>query len=145
MSNYEALVEDGKKLYSVSVNQVLSGFQLVEEQLKTYIECHFDSVRTILNGRLYFDFKRDDYQDAALGRLTQVFSKICANKQLVTDLRAMIKRRDHIAHRALLMLYGPDMSPAEYIMLGDELMSDMRRISDLLDRILGELQSLRTG
>src|ERR1700743_3716543 len=104
------LVEEGKRLYTDGVTQVLAGFQIIEDMLKSYLEVHFDLTRTILNGRLHFGFRREDYQDAALGRLAQVFSKLCSDKQLVADLRAVVERRDQIAHRALLKLYGPDLS-----------------------------------
>ena len=138
----EELIEQGRTLYSGAVNQVLAGFQLIEEMLKSYIANHFDIVRILVKGRLHFEFRREDYQESALGRLTHVFSKLCPNQQLVSDLRAEIKRRDQIAHRALLKSYETGILPDEYSQLLDELTGDMRRIGDLLTRINSEIGKL---
>ncbi|MDO9387581.1 MAG: hypothetical protein Q7T65_12845 [Thiobacillus sp.] len=142
--NIDDLKKQGQQLYSRGANQVLAGFQLIEEMLKSYLELHFNMTRVLLNGRLYFEFRREDYQDAALGRLTQVFSKLCANGPLVSDLRAVIKRRDHIAHRALLKLYDEGITPQEYSQLIDELNIDMQRSSDIMNRIVQEMGKLRS-
>jgi hypothetical protein len=136
------LVEDGRQLYEKGVNRVLAGFQLMEDWLKTYLQAHFDLTRTLLAGRLHFEFRRDDYQEAALGRLTQIFSRLCANSQLVTDLRAVIKRREHIAHRALLKLYNDQLSPEDYSALIAEVASDHATVASLLQRLNDELGKL---
>lgn len=136
------LIEHGKELYGRSVNQALAGFQLIEEMLKTYLEMHFDQVRALLKESIYFEFRRQDYQDAALGRLTQVFSKLCPNQDLVRDLRAVVRRRDHLAHRALLKLYEGGIEPNEYLRLIDEVQIDMSRNKELMSRIANEMSKL---
>ena len=139
------LKQQGQALYSRGVNQALAGFQLIEEMLKTYIEMHFDFIRLLVNGRAHFEFRREDYQEAALGRLTQVFSKLCSNGQLISDLRAVAKRRDFIAHRALLKLYDAQISPVEYTELMDELREDMDRNSKLMKGILEETSKIHSS
>ena len=136
------LQKHGQELYGRGVNEVLGGFQLIEEMLKSYIGLHFDSIRALVQGRIHFEFRHADYQDAALGRLVQVFSKLSANTELVTDLRAVVKRRDHIAHKALLKLYEPGIGPKEYAGLIDELEVDMRHSSDLMRRITQEMENV---
>jgi hypothetical protein len=131
------------QLYRDGVTQALAGFQLIEEELKNYLEMHFECVRLILGGRLHFDFSRRDYQDAALGRLINVFSKVCPNKELVTDLRAVVKHRDHVAHQALLRLYSDKPpSDAEYLPLLSELNEVVQLVSRLLQRIVDEMAKL---
>jgi hypothetical protein len=139
----DPLVEQGKELYSSAVNQVLAGYQLIEEMLKSYIATHFELTRAILAGRLHFDFHREDYQDAALGRLIQVFSKLTPNKALVSDLRSVVRHRDQIAHKSLLKLYQGDLRPDEYSKLIGELTSDMQRLSSLLNQIALETRNLK--
>lgn len=142
--SHDELKERGRELYSSGANQVLAGFQIIEESLKNYIECHFNFTRAFLNGRLHFDFRREDYQEAALGRLIQVFSKLCNDKKLIIDLRSLVQRRDHIAHKALLKLYDDNTSPDEYSDLINELQSDMVKISALMIRISSETAKLGT-
>jgi hypothetical protein len=142
MNTIDGPGNDRKELYRKSVNQVLAGFQIVEEMLKTYIERHFDLTRSLINGRLHFEFCRQDYQEAALGRRIQVFSKLCANHQLVSDLRAAVEGRDHVAPRALLKLYESAISPEEYVQISHELLSDMDKNTELMTRIVLEMEKL---
>jgi len=137
-----SLKKQGENLYRDGVMQVLPGYQLLEEQLKTYLEVHFDLTRAILANRLHFDFKRDDYQDAALGRLVHVFSKLCANKDLVLRLRAVVKNRDHIAHQALVKLYKENISTQEYSGLIEELNNQMNTASQLMTDIAKEMKKM---
>jgi hypothetical protein len=100
--------DDFAHTYKNGVNLALSGFQFLEETLKTYLELYFAAVRHLTGDKLYFGFERSDYQEAALGRLVQVFSKTCSDKVLVAELRSMVKKRDHIAHQALLRFFRPE-------------------------------------
>jgi len=140
-----SLKKQGEKLYRDGVTHVLAGYQLLEEQLKIYLEIHFDLTRAILASRLYFDFKRDDYQDAALGRLVHIFSKLCANKDLVLGLRSVVKSRDHIAHQALVKLYKQDISAQEYSGLIAELNNQMNTVSQLMTDIAKEMEKMGDG
>ena len=138
----QRLQERGKEIYREGANDVLAGFQIIEELLKNYLEFHFDLTRQILAGRVHFDFRRDDYQDAALGRLVQVFSKLCPDKQLISDLRSVVRRRDHFAHKALLKLYDDNVPPDEYSRLIDEMTVDMGKNAELMQRIVNEMKKL---
>jgi hypothetical protein len=129
-------------VYERVVNQALGGYQIIEEQLKAFIGMHFDRTRVLLNKTLHFGFSSDDYKDAALGRLVQVFSKLCSNEPLITELRTTIVRRNHLAHKAFLTLYRTDVLSTEYAALLGELQSDMERISDLIAKINKEVKTL---
>ena len=130
-------------LYRDSATHALAGFQLVEEMLKSYLEHHFNAVRRILAGRIDFNFHRDDYKEAPLGRLVQLFSKLCGNEKLVLDLRAAVRDRDHLAHRAFLRLYDiPPPSDEEFLSLCEEANRMMNVNSDLMNRIVAEMSKL---
>lgn len=100
--------------YRDSVSSALGGFQLVEEGLKTYIDIYYGAVRDILAGKLHFAFDQSDVQDAPLGRLLTIFSKICPNKELVSELRGLIKHRNQAAHQAFVCLYDDETSTEAY-------------------------------
>lgn len=142
MDTSDPLVQEGKRLYGVVTNQALAGYQLIEEMLKLYIGSHFELVRALVASRLHFDFKESDFRDAALGRLVQTFSKLCADKELVGELRAVIRRRDHLAHRALLELYE-DHSAVSYQRLLDEITEDLHRLAALMQRLQQATSQLR--
>ena len=141
-----AMSDDFATTYKNGVTLALSGFQFLEETLKTYLELYFDAVRKLTHQKLYFGFERGDYQKAALGRLVQAFSKACDDKALVTELRGMVEKRDHIAHQALLRFYRPEpITGEEYAKLltqnqetveqlgaiGPRLVAHLRRVEDV--------------
>lgn len=109
-----------KEFYSSSVGHALGGFQLLEEGLKNYIGLHHETVRALVAGRVHFDYRKSDFQDAALGRLLTIFSKVCSNRKLVEDIRRLVKHRDHAAHQAFTRLYGGDTSDAEFVKMAEE-------------------------
>lgn len=139
----EELLKRCKDLYRSGVTQALAGFQLLEENLKGYLELYFNVTRKILDGRLHFGFSRQDYQDAAMGRLISVFAKICPNAELIGELRALVKVRDHIAHRALLRLYhGQSITLDEYPELLAEVNGSVQEISRLGEKIVEEMRKV---
>jgi hypothetical protein len=92
--------------YRRAATHALAGFQLIEEGLKTYVGQFHETVRKLLPAEIAYLHSQTDIQDAALGKLVNVFSKINSNKQLVAQLRALVKTRDELAHKAFLHLYG---------------------------------------
>jgi hypothetical protein len=98
--------------YRDLVAHALAGFQLVEASLKDYISDYHDKVRSCLPPGMVYDYHRSDIQDAALGKLVEVFNKTNRNKELVGSLRKLQASRDNLAHRALTKLYGR-RTPAE--------------------------------
>ena len=92
--------------YRESASHALAGFQLLEEGLKSYVGTYHDTVRKFLPDKLVYRYSRQDIQDAALGKLVGVFSKISANDKLISELRTLTKTRDDLAHKAFVHLYG---------------------------------------
>jgi hypothetical protein len=114
----------------------LGGYQLIEALLKTYLRNYFAIAKYRLGADLHFGFSGDDYDQAALGTLLKVFSKTCADRELVKDLQAEVKHRDHVAHQALLVLYRHQpCSPEELQAQIDELSVRADGISGLLRRL----------
>ncbi|MFC3552474.1 hypothetical protein ACFOLC_15830 [Lysobacter cavernae] len=109
------LVETGKELYRDGAAHALAGYQMIEELLKTYIGNHFEIVRSLVDGRVHFGFRKEDYKQAPLGRLLQVFAKICDDTSLVDALRAELPHRDHVAHQSLLILFAKSQPSAEQL------------------------------
>jgi hypothetical protein len=141
-STENLMIKHYEMLYEKFANQALGGYQIIEEQLKVYIGLHFDKTRALLNERLHFGFSSDDYRDAALGRLIQVFSKLCNNQPLIAELGTVKARRNHVAHKAFLILYRDGVPSAEYSTLLDELQSDVEKISELISKIGKEINAL---
>ncbi|RVT44130.1 hypothetical protein EMM73_17385 [Rheinheimera sediminis] len=85
--------------YKEIVTITLSGYQLIEARIKTYFHDYFEIVKYRIGNDLHFGFEGQDYSNAALGTLLKVFSKTCADSELLKDLRAEITHRDHVAHQ----------------------------------------------
>jgi hypothetical protein len=122
-----------KQQYHDAATHALAGFQLVEESLKQYIGIYYDAVRFLLKNQLSFQYKREEINDAALERLTNLFSKINANKELVERIRPLIKNRNDVAHRALVHLYGKPKPDAEYKVGIDEFIEVAQKIGVILE------------
>ena len=125
-----------KSSYREVANHALAGYQLVEELLKTYIGNHFEIARSLLGDRLHLDFTRKDYEKAPLGRLLQVFAKLCPDAKLVADLRAELPHRDHVAHQSLLILFSSSPASAEFL---HSHISDLVERNDSIASLLGRL------
>jgi hypothetical protein len=121
--------------YRESATHALAGFQLVEEALKSYIGYYHETVRQFLPEKLSYRYSRQDVQDAALGKLVNVFAKISSNDKLISELRTLIKVRDDLAHKAFIALYGQLPPEDELKKRGDTLL----KIAERVGLILGEL------
>jgi hypothetical protein len=134
--------KSAKDGYRDIVTHTLAGFQLLEEGLKKYIDSHYGAIRILVKGRVHFAFDRKDIDQAPLGKLCNIFAKVCANQDLVKRLRALIKHRDEIAHRALTHLYGSNTSDAELQAMWDEYVEVSNQVSDALTDVHAELLNL---
>ena len=127
-----------KDQYRESAAHTLGGFQLLEEGLKTYIDIYYRAVNSLLEQRLHFGYQRSDIQDAPLGRLLTVFSKVCANADLVNEMRSLIKHRDRAAHQAFICLYGTGTSEQAFTQMKDENLKLSTQLGTLLPRLHDE-------
>jgi hypothetical protein len=130
---------DVKEHYRRSVMNALGGFQLIEEHLKDYLGHYYNTVRHLLHGKVHFDYHRDDIRDAPLGKLIGSFVKVCANRELVSRMRSLVKHRDHAAHRALLYLYSTGANDDELHKLIVENYKLTEDVTSILDGINEEL------
>jgi hypothetical protein len=100
------------------VAYALTGCQLVEQELKLYISEALEYVRKCVGKRLNFKMSGEDYEDASLERLIDVFRKLTNNETLVAELRKFKSERNFLSHKAIAYCLDPmgelgDMSVAE--------------------------------
>lgn len=133
---------DIEQQYREAASHALAGFQLVEQQLKEYIGYYYDAVRFLLNGKLSFNYTREEMDEAALERLTNIFSKINSNEELIKRIRALIKHRNNVAHRALVHLYGKGRTDEELKANIDEFIEIAEKLGLILRDLLKETSNV---
>ena len=87
--------------FYLKVAYALSGCQLIEQELKLYIAEALELARKCIGKRLPFKLNGDDYADASLERLIEVFRKLTDNDQLVKDLRKFKEERNFLSHKGI--------------------------------------------
>lgn len=127
-----------KDIYRDGAAHALGGFQLLEEGLKTYIDLYYRAANQLLQGQLHFGYQRADVQDSPLGRLLTVFSKVCANQELLAEMRALLKHRDQAAHQAFICLYGPGPDDQTLTAMTDANAKLATQLSELFPRLQAE-------
>ena len=106
--------------FYLQVAYALSGCQLVEQELKLYISEALQYVGKCVGARLPFKMSGQDYQDASLERLIEVFRKLTDNDTLVAELGRFKKERNFLSHKGIAHCLNPmgdlgDMSVAEFL------------------------------
>lgn len=104
--------------FYLQVAYALSGCQLVEQELKLYISESLEYVKKCVGKRLPFKMSGQDYEDASLERLIEVFRKLTDNDVLVAELRKFKSERNFLSHKGITHCLDPmgdlgDMSVAE--------------------------------
>lgn len=87
--------------FYLKVAHALSGCQLIEQELKLYITEALELARKCIGKRLPFKLDGDDYADASLERLIEIFRKLADNEQLVKDLRKFKEERNFLSHKGI--------------------------------------------
>lgn len=87
--------------FLLEVAEALAGCQAVELDLKLYITHALSKARRIINNRVPFKFSGEDYDDASLERLIEIFKKTCNNDDLVKRLGQFKTKRNFLAHKAI--------------------------------------------
>ena len=90
-----------KNEFVIKVGQALSGCQLIEQHLKLYISEALMLVEKCIDKRLPFHMRGEDYEDASLERLIQIFRKLNDNNQLITDLNKFKDDRNFLTHKGI--------------------------------------------
>jgi hypothetical protein len=118
--NFAEEMNDNYREYMQLTAETLGACQMVELQLKLYITRALEVARRKAAGVVPFGFSGDDYDEAPLGKLIDVFKKLTMNKALVSDLLKFKSDRNFIAHRAFVVIDHPDGE------IDVEAMNDMR-------------------
>ena len=93
--------------YLLDVAHSLGACQLLELELKLYIERAFHVTRKKTKGVVPFRFTGEDYEDASLERLISVFRKLNENQSLIGKLDKFRKDRNFVAHKAVTHCLDP--------------------------------------
>lgn len=99
--------ENGNEFY-LQVAFALSGCQLVEQQLKLYISEALELAQKCIGSRMPFKMNGEDYEDASLERLIEVFKKLSNNAALVGELRRFKDERNFLSHKGISHCLDPD-------------------------------------
>ena len=86
----------------------LSGCQLVEQELKLYLSEAFELVQKCIAGRLPFSMTGQDYADASLERLIDIFKKLNNNTNLAKELVIFKSERNFLSHKGISHCLDPD-------------------------------------
>jgi hypothetical protein len=99
-------MSDDEDFY-LQVAYALTGCQLVEQELKLYISEALEYVRKCVGKRLPFKMGGQDYEDASLERLIDVFRKLTNNDVLVLELRKFKSERNFLSHKGIAHCLDP--------------------------------------
>lgn len=91
------------KEYSNKIIANLYNFQLIEEALKWYIEVAIKIIKEKLKGIIPYKYSRACINSDSIGKLIEKFSKLNNNQGLIGELKGVIKHRNDLAHRGLLI------------------------------------------
>jgi hypothetical protein len=94
--------------FYLRVAEALSACQLVEQELKLYIAEALELVAKCVDSRVPFKMTGQDYEDASLERLIEMFSKLTDHPGLVAALRKFKDERNFLSHRGISHCLGLD-------------------------------------
>ena len=133
MSNVRPHMNDSDDFY-LQVAYALSGCQLVEQELKLYISEALEYVSKCVGKRLPFKMSGQDYEDASLERLIDVFRKLTDNEVLVAELRKFKSERNFLSHKGIAHCLDP---------MGDLGSMSVAEVTPRLQAVQAEAERLR--
>lgn len=92
--------------YKATTLRILGKFQLIEFGLKHYIGFSYQLIQKKLDGAMHFGYSIEDVENHPLERLLSTFSKLNNNAELHKKLNALRVKRNHVAHKSLLVNFG---------------------------------------
>ncbi|HEX4892267.1 MAG TPA: hypothetical protein VFV47_03195 [Hyphomicrobiaceae bacterium] len=119
--------------FLLNVGHSLAACQLLEFELKLYIERAFEVARKKTSGVVHFGFSGSDYEDSSLEKLISVFRKLTNNRELCRKLDEFRKDRNFVAHKAIAACVDPEGGLDE---------SKVAEVQVLLSRVSQEARSL---
>lgn len=99
--------------YKLAAYHALAGFQLLEKNIKDYLNQHNAMVQFLVQPDLVYNFSVDDNNGMALSGLLKRFKRVSNKTDLISDINSLISDRDNLAHSALIGVYH-DVSKDEY-------------------------------
>jgi hypothetical protein len=130
---------DIRERYKATTLRILGKFQLIEFGLKHYIGFSYQLIQKRLDGEVHFDYSIEDVENHPLERLLNTFSKLNGNLELQGRLNALRVKRNHVAHKSLLVSFGwtKDSGPLEkadeeFFHLEDEVHECLQAVRDEL-------------
>ncbi len=122
--------------YNEELNRALEKFQHIEDILKTCLLTTIDIARVSDLACFTIRVDANDISVLPLGRLVNNFSRICTDKPLIDDLRAIIKDRNHIAHTSQLFTLGELQDKKHMTKVTSELKEITARATGIHERVL---------
>lgn len=101
-------MNDTQRNFYLRVASALAGCQLVEQELKLYISEALELIAKQVGNALPFKMRGEDYDDASLERLIDVFRKLSDAPDLCAQLRAFKTERNFLSHAAIALCTDPD-------------------------------------
>ncbi|MGD9161329.1 MAG: hypothetical protein PVG39_23145 [Desulfobacteraceae bacterium] len=89
--------------YILINNDILIGFQYVEESIRLYLSEVYKYISAQISDVLPFSYGYNDLEKNSLGRLVKKFEKLNDNKQLISELKHLTPHRNESAHRGFLL------------------------------------------
>src|SRR5213592_2211346 len=88
--------------YFEALSDALTAFQMIEESLKSTITTCYKHIEVKVKDEFRFGYSRVDVENLPLGKLLEIYRRLTDNTELITELQALPKDRNHIAHRAFV-------------------------------------------
>lgn len=132
------------KEYLFEINKALLSFQMIEEALKISIGLSYEIIANTIPSDIAFKFEPNSVNNAPLGNLIKMFSKISKNEVLIRDLKKVVEWRNFCAHSAFAheFLNRTSISPfSEHSVLDIKKVVDFS--SDLVLRLKNEIENIR--
>lgn len=114
--------------YRAKADHALAKFQLLEQTIKDYLDAYYSTISLFLPSNLTYSHSRSDIENESLDSLVYHFSKTIKNEDLIERVSLMLKKRNKLAHKALLSTFKKNIhkneyesSVLEYISIADEL------------------------
>lgn len=132
--------------YLVSVSKALLSYQMVEEALKLCIGVSYEVIAASNPPEVSFRFSHASINDAPLGSLVKMFSKVSNNKPLVKELQVkeLGKWRNFFAHNAFAHEFMSQDSKSSYTQHSvEDVQQVSRHVGELVLKLGEELKTLK--
>lgn len=134
---------DLRERYKATTLRILGQFQLLEFALKHYIGFSYKLIHKQLDGASHFGYSIEDVENHPLERLLTTFSKLNGNAELHKQLNALRVKRNHVAHKSLLVSFGRSDGSAELEKADEAFFYLEDEVQECLHAVLAELRLLK--